>query len=412
MISGPAETGKTIACCVKLHRLCKEFKNTQAVIVRKTRESITGTVLQTFLRVIEKSNATPYGGEKPEWFDYPNGSRVWVAGLDKAGKVLSSERDFIYVNQAEELTLDDWETLATRVTGRAGNVPHPQLIGDCNPGTPAHWIKQLERDHLIQMIESRHEDNPILFDEQGQITEQGQRTLKVLDGLTGPRKLRLRYGIWAGAEGMVYEESWDNARNIIDRFEIPKTWKRYLSIDFGFTNPFCCQWWAEDSDGRLFRYREIYKTQTLVEDHARQAKALSQGERIDAAVCDHDAEGRATWEKYFGQKTTAARKAVSDGIQKVAARLRAAGDGKARLFLMRDSLVDRDQSLLSVRKPTCTEEEIDGYVWKEKSKKEEPLDENNHGCDAMRYMTMHLDGGKRLPNPPGDMGVGKGTVWH
>jgi hypothetical protein len=29
------------------------------------------------------------------------------------------------------------------------------------------------------------------------------------------------------------------------------------------------QCWAEDPDGRLYLYREIYKTRTLVEDHAK-----------------------------------------------------------------------------------------------------------------------------------------------
>lgn len=415
ILSGPAETGKTIACCVKVHKLCSKYENVQAVIVRKTLASVYGSVLQTFNRVIAGSDVTTFGGEKPQWYDYPKtGSRVWIAGLDKAAKVLSSERDLIYANQAEELTLDDWETMTTRVTGRAGHVPHPQIIGDCNPGPPLHWIKLKANAGELKLLESRHEDNPTLFDPiTGLITEQGIRSIKILDGMTGPRKLRLRYGIWAGAEGMIYEESWDNARNVIDRFDIPKEWKRYISVDFGFTNPFSCSWWAEDRDGRLYRYRQIYKTQVLVEDHARHAKKLSEGERIQTVVCDHDAEGRATFEKYFGMKTTPAKKSVLAGIQATAARLRPAGDGKPRLFLLRDSLVERDQLLLASRKPTCTEEEVDGYVWKEGAKKEEPVDRDNHGLDEMRYMVMYLDSGNRSrPIPAGSLGVGEGTAWH
>ena len=49
---------------------------------------------------------------------------------------------------------------------------------------------------------------------------------------------------------------------------IPRDWPRYLAIDFGYTNPFVCLWAAKDTDGRLFIYRQIYKTKTLVEDHA------------------------------------------------------------------------------------------------------------------------------------------------
>jgi hypothetical protein len=43
--------------------------------------------------------------------------------------------------------------------------------------------------------------------------------------------------------------------------------------------------------------------------------------------------------------------------------LRPAGDKKPRLFLMRDALVSRDEALAESKKPTCTEEEMDGYVY-------------------------------------------------
>jgi PBSX family phage terminase large subunit len=391
VLSGPAETGKTYTCLEKLHRVCLAYKGVQAAIVRKTYQSMPGSVLQTFERIIEGSGVSVFGGAKPQWYDYPNKSKVWVGGMDHPDKVLSSERDLIYVNQVEELDLSDWETLRTRATGRAGHVPHPQVIGDCNPSTPTHWIKQMN----IPLLESRHEDNPTLFNQEtGELTEQGILSLSILDQLTGPRKSRLRYGQWAGAEGMVYEDSWDSKRNVVDRCDIPGTWRRYLAIDFGFTNPFVCQWWAEDDDGRLYLYREIYHTQRLVEDHARQIKQLSEGEKIEAVICDHDAEGRATFEKHAGMNTVPAKKDVLEGIQAVAGRLREAADKKARLFLMRDSLVERDNSLADKHKPTSTIDEVEGYVWKESStpgRKEEPLKENDHGCDGMRYMVAHRD---------------------
>jgi phage terminase large subunit len=310
--------------------------------------------------------------------------------MDHPDKVLSSERDFIYVNQVEELDLSDWETLRTRATGRAGHIAKPQVIGDCNPSVPTHWIKGMN----IPLIESRHEDNPTLFDQAtGEITEQGILSLSILDELTGPRKARLRYGQWAGAEGMVYEDSWDAQRNLINPFTIPSTWRRFISIDFGFTNPFVAQWWAEDDDGRLYLYREIYKTQVLVEDHAREVKRLTT-EPIEAVICDHDAEGRETFTKHAGFNTIPAKKDVLDGIQAVAGRLRKAGDNKARLFIMRDSLVEKDSALAQKHKPTCTAEEVEGYVWKipkTPGRKEEPLKENDHGCDAMRYIAMHRE---------------------
>ena len=99
IIAGPAETGKTWGCCQKLDALLWKYPGAQAVMVRKALQSLYGTVMQTYLKVVgDESPVRPFGGSKPEWFDYPNGSRLYLGGMDKPGKVLSAERDFIYIN--------------------------------------------------------------------------------------------------------------------------------------------------------------------------------------------------------------------------------------------------------------------------------------------------------------------------
>ena len=99
IIAGPAETGKTWGCCQKLDALLWKYPGAQAVMVRKALQSLYGTVMQTYLKVVgDESPVRPFGGCKPEWFDYPNGSRLYLGGMDKPGKVLSAERDFIYIN--------------------------------------------------------------------------------------------------------------------------------------------------------------------------------------------------------------------------------------------------------------------------------------------------------------------------
>jgi phage terminase large subunit len=285
-------------------------------------------------------------------------------------------------------------------------MPFQQLLGDCNPWSPSHWLKQRANRGQLRMLESRHEDNP-------SITPQD---MAVLDALTGVRYQRLRLGLWVAAEGQVYSD-WDPRVHLVDRFAIPPDWPRYWVVDFGYTNPFCLQCWAQDPDGRLYRYREIYKTQTLVEDHARQILGLVSSERDgvrtwreplpQAIICDHDAEGRATFERYTGFTTVPARKAVTDGIQAVQARLRKAGDGRPRLFLLRDSLVERDRQRDEARRPCCGEEEIEGYVWDTSSNRkqgEEPVKADDHSMDCTRYLVSYLDlaGGGAVgyvPNP-------------
>lgn len=406
ILSGPFETGKTIAALDKLHHLLKTYRNARGLMLRKVYNDLIHSAVVTYEKKVlpvppedARSRVNKYGGEKPQFYDYPNGARLICAGLDKPGKVLSAEYDFIYVNQAEELTLEDWEILTARASGRAGNAPLTQVMGDCNPSVPTHWI--LNRKTL-KVIEQRHEHNPTLFNPlTGEITERGKRTMAILDALTGTRYKRGRLGLWVGEEGQVYD-TFDPAIHVIDRFNIPADWTRYRAIDFGYTNPFVCQWWAQDHDGRLYLYREIYMTQRTVRVHGDDINRLEAGERISATYADHDAEDRATLSENR-IATVGAKKDISPGIQAVQDRLKVQPDGKPRIFFLRDSLVEADRNLYREypgdTQPVCTEQEFGSYVWATgvsgKSNKEVPVDAYNHGMDAMRYLVYSLKrGGK------------------
>ena len=395
IISGPAETGKTLGSLQKVDALAWKYPRSHIALIRKTRKSMDASVLKTYQDKVKHEAVTTYGGQRPAWFDYPNGSRIVVGGMDSADKILSAEYDVICVNQAEELSLDDWEKLITRATGRAAHMPYAQVLGDCNPGPNTHWILQRRQLPSVAFFESRHEDNPTLFDpETGTITEQGQRTMAVLDSLSGVRYQRLRLGKWVSAEGQIYDD-YDAAIHLVDRFDIPPDWRRFRVIDFGLVHPLVCQWWATDEDNRMYRYREIYMTGRTVSTHAEQIKELSRGEIIETTVCDHDAEDRQTLAEN-GIPNIPAIKAVTRGIGKVQDRLKKQADERARLFFLRDSLIEIDQSLSGAHSPTCTEDEIDNYIWKNNVRKEEPVKDNDHGMDATRYAVMYLDGGARV----------------
>jgi phage terminase large subunit len=392
IVAGPAETGKTWGCLQYADALLWKYPGAQGVMARKTYASLVASAVRTYSRIIgNHSPIKPYGGEKPEWFQYPNGSRLWVAGLDNPGKALSTERDFIYINQAEEVSLDDWQILTTRCTGRGATMPYTRIFADCNPGPPSHWIKQRES---LRLLESRHEDNPTLYDDDLHLTPQGEVTMNILGALTGVHLQRLRFGRWVQAEGAVYEE-WDAAVHIVD--QLPKgweTWRKIRAIDFGFTNPFVCLWIAIDPDGRMWVYREIYMTGRTVRDHAKQIRELSEGETYEATLADHDAEDRATLHQE-GIPTRAAYKGITVGIQALQERLRKAGDGKARFFVLRSCLVERDDSLHRKRQPCSILQEPEVYVWPQgvdgKPVKEAPVDMNNHGLDAARYGVAYVD---------------------
>lgn len=404
LLSGPAGTGKSRACLEKANFLALANPGSRGLMVRKTATSLTSTGLVTWREKVVPEGLKHgvlhfFGGSAQEaaGYRYANGSFVAVGGMDKPSKIMSSEYDFVYVQEATELNADDWEAITTRL--RNGVISFQQVIADCNPAQPTHWLKTRCDRGDAHMLHSRHEDNPVYFTAAGELTPQGVAYIAKLDKLTGVRRERLRFGRWAAAEGLIYED-FDPRIHVVDRFPVPAEWATWVSVDFGFNHPFVAQVWREDGDGRLYLVREIFKTGALVEDHAKQLKSLLAQMKIRprSVICDHDAEGRATLEKYLGIGTSPAKKTVTDGIEAVQSRLRVQGDGRPRLFVMRDAVVRRDEPLVEASRPACTEEEFPGYIWAVKpggEVKEEPVKEMDDGMDALRYMVAELDLGGR-----------------
>lgn len=389
LLDGPAGTGKSRALLEKAHLCLLNYPGMRALGVRKTRKSMTTSALVTFEEKVLLPNDPLKSGAKRDHrssYNYPNSSEFVIGGMDSGDKIMSTDYDLIVVFEATELVEDDWEKLTTRL--RYGVMPYQQLAADCNPSFPHHWLNRRCNAGKTLRILSRHEDNP-------SVTES---YLSKLRALTGARRARLYEGRWASQEGLVYD-GFDAAVHVIDR--MPKGWehwKGWRAIDFGYTNPFVCQWWKEDPDGRLYLYREIYRTRRIVEDHAKDILSLSEGERYEDTLADHDAEDRATLNRH-GVRTSPAPKSITPGIQAVQARLRLAGDGRPRIFFLASALVETDSELVEANKPYNTIQEFDAYVWPEgkdgKAEKEEPVDTDNHGMDAMRYLVYRLDAPRR-----------------
>ena len=403
LIHGPADTGKSRVCLQKVDALCRLYPKTHALFVRRHRSDMKDTVVQSLVQGVyggdeQAVGVTRIGGVNPFEFHYDNGSIIRLRGMDDGSKSLGGEYDVIFVSQAEELSESNWNVLSTRVTGRSGHTPYPQLIADANPGPPNHFL--MHRDSLVE-IESVHTDNPELYDQKtGEITEQGKLRMKPLLALTGIERKRLLEGKWHAAEGIVYDD-FDTSTHIIDNEKVPIGGERALCIDWGYQHPLVCQWWYIDPDKRMVMTREIYKTNLLVEDLAIMIATITKrnNEWVSKIVCDHDPEDQATLERHLGMKVTPAIKgpnSVRNGITMVKERLRVAHDGRPRLVIAQNALQSVDPVLRERRMPVSTEGEFALYSWKENIKgdvQDEPIKEYDHGLDALRYMVNHIDGG-------------------
>lgn len=402
LYEGPAGTGKSYACLCKVHAAMMKYAGARALILRKTMISLTASALVTFMqRVLKTGNygVTFFGGSKaePAQFRYPNGSRIVVGGMDNPDKIMSSEYDMAYVNEATELAENDWEAITTRL--RYGAMPYQQVIADCNPSAPRHWLNQRANRGVVTRFGSRHEDNPMLFDhERGAWTAQGLDYIATLDRLTGVRYQRLRLGHWVAAEGQVYDAWRDDAHlvnlaDITDR--LSTAW--YLgAADWGWTNPGVLQVYAVDYDGRLYRVAEHYHTRKPVDGWwIPRARQMTDRYGVREWVCDPSEPAYIAQFQAAGLNATAATNAILPGIGAVQNRLAPPEGSPPRLFLVRDALIERDERLVEAKQPWCTEQEIADYVWAKNASgetlKDKPVDANNHGLDGLRYAVARLD---------------------
>jgi phage terminase large subunit len=400
-VSGPKGTGKSLGVMHKQHLVLSKYPGSALFMARKTRASMTNSCLRTFQKEILKPPDGVHFHKQDQQFNYPNGSMYAVIGLDNPERLNSTNWDGGYIQECTECTLNDWEIASACV--RFGTMPYKQLIGDCNPAQPKHWMKQLCDKGAVKMIKTFHKDNPRLWDEYANDwSPDGVAYLDRLRLMTGVRYKRLYLGEWAAAEGVVYE-GWDPEIHMLSVSELPDgwtEWPHFWSIDWGFRDPIVWGDWMEDPQGRLYLYKQIYHTGVLVEDLADRVllETVNEPEPY-AIICDHDSGDRATFERHSGHLTQPAYKKISTGIQAVQARLRPDWGGKPGLFILRDSLVDPpDPVLVQGAKPTCTEEEWDGYVWDRKHnenstslRNELPVDKDNHGADMVRYACAFAD---------------------
>lgn len=402
-IVGAAGTGKSVGALLKLHVTSALVPNTTSLIVRQTHASLTASTLRTFEQnIIAEELASGkvkwFGGSgrKPPAYMYPNGSTIMVGGMDQPGKFLSMDLDRVLVDEANQVSITAFETLMTRMRGTAGT--YKQIVMATNPDHPAHWLKERADSGLLPMMTSFHRDNPYLYGRDGQPTKAGADYLAVLNALTGVRRMRYLNGIWAAAEGQVYDD-WNEQLNLVDPFPVPDDWRSVWTVDFGYSNSFVFQVWRIDGDGRAYLTHEIARRQRLVEDHARDILELMQAndwKRPEAIVCDHDSEDRATLERHLKMPTIPARKAVSRGVQLTQARVRPAGDGRPRLLVFRNAYLNTDPLAKTDKRPRGFAAEVGGYVWAMERgadgiPKEVPLKLNDHSMDAGRYLVAHLD---------------------
>ena len=216
---GGTRSGKTYSILTALIELCHRNENSGAVITiaRKTFPAIRASVMRDFFEILEREDI--YNVElhnKSEATYILFGNMVEFISVDQPQKVRGRKRDILFVNEANELTLEDWRQLMLRTTGRA--------IIDYNPSDEFHWIY----DHVLtrddhEFFQTTYLDNPFL----PEATVAEIERLKEAD----PDYWRV-YGL--GERGVSRATILTHWKQVP---QVPEGWKLMcLGLDFGYTN--------------------------------------------------------------------------------------------------------------------------------------------------------------------------------
>ncbi len=426
LFSGMYGSGKSVAGCVKLWKVCELYPGMRGAVMRRHYEDLKISTLRLFPRLFGErmwAQGVIGGPKEPSGFKFPNGSTLDFIGMsgdaERTKKLLSTEYGILMADEVNELSEGEWELAMGRL--RQNTVPIRQAFGMCNPDSPHHWL--YHRFHVAQGANQQWRDDPCPRCRSGARPEcrvcggtgKLRRLVRELfmsgaadndtnhpaeyvawrANLTGLRAARYRDGRWVAYAGGVFEKYDPNVHvcsRPADWYENwggypPPDWPRVRGIDLGFDNPFVCQWWAIDHDGHWWRYREVYRSNVTIPRHAERINAL-EAEELDTlrrcaeergvtseyesvltywypagSYSDHDKGERAQLEE-AGIYTQPAKKDITAGLDKLIEMFDPDRPGGARIHLVRDALVDGpDQRLAFERVPVSTEEEIPGYVW-------------------------------------------------
>jgi len=256
----------------------------RGIIFRKTYPQLRELVLKS-MRIYKSAYPDAVYNSTEHCWIFPSGARIYFGSMPNADSYINyqglsfafigfdelthfTEEEYLYLigrNRADGEGL----RIYIRSTANPGGIGHSwvkaRFITCTKPNTPLEYEMTVEdsdgkpvtikRSRIF--IPSSVWDNKILL-------SNDPNYLANLAMQSESKRNALLYGDWDSFEGQVFSE-WRNNPNpkmlkthVIEPFEIPKHWKRYRSFDFGYAKPFAVQWWAQDPDGVLYLYRQLY----------------------------------------------------------------------------------------------------------------------------------------------------------
>ena len=293
LFGGAAGGGKSYGQVADALLFALKYPKSKQLILRRTFAELDKSLIRLALSLYPKEiysfNQSSHTGK------FVNGSIIdfgYCAGELDVYQYQSAEYDVIRFDELTHFTESQYIYLISRVRG-ANDYPK-QVKSTTNPGGIGHgWVKArfvdpspagepfIGGDGLERIfIPSLLSDNKFL--EEGD-PEYRKRLL----ALPERERRALLYGDWNIFEGQYFTE-FDWARHVIAPFEIPLSWRKYRTIDYGLDR-LACLWIAISPDGNAYVYREFCKSNLTISSAAAEILARTpQNEDIYATLAPPD----------------------------------------------------------------------------------------------------------------------------
>ncbi len=351
---GGTRSGKTYAICQYLIWLMTEVKEPLVIsIIRKTLPALKGSVQRDFLEIAEAVGMFDNGANlnKVEGhFTYSN-HLVEFLSVDDSQKIRGRKRNIGFLNEANELNMEDFRQINMRCTDF--------MILDFNPSDPVHWIYDeiIPRDDCDTWI-TTYKDNKFLPDdlvyEIERMRERDPDYWRVFgEGQKAVFSARQIFTNWTFIPHVDFPEFDRDSEGVI-------------GLDFGYTNdPTSANYIVRKGDN-IYIHELIYKTGLTNSDIVDELKHLG----YDQTLIFYDAA-----EPKSGEEMKRLGMFVKPAVK-------GTGSINAGISLLKEFNIIVSQESKNIIK------EYNNYYWQEIKDGtiiNKPVDRFNHAMDAIRY---------------------------
>lgn len=289
LFGGAAGGGKSYAILWDAVSKALKYKNIRIGIFRRTYPELEKSLIYNFLKDVPQE-LYQYSKQEHRATFVQTGSVIdfnHVQYESDVYKFQSVEYDFLYFDELTHFPEFIYEYLLSRLRTSKRGIK-PQVKSGSNPGNIGHlWVKKRFIDDAkpyvvtkrvkefdggvtqftTQFIPATLYDNKILLESDPKYEQRLKR-------LPEAERRALLEGDWDAFKGQ-YFKMWNAKKHVCKPFDIPRSWKRFRSMDWGYSNPSAVLWFAVSPEGRLYVYRELYVTETTIPELARQIKSMS-----------------------------------------------------------------------------------------------------------------------------------------